>query len=115
MSPKEYVAELTPRELEALILTAKGFGPLQISRQWGTTRHNVHVTLHSVYRKFEVGSACEASVVAAQAGLLGPLDCRLCSRYTTASGGCVSLVRCVDGAQFRATTPKRYWMTEASR
>jgi len=53
-----------------LILTAKGFGALHISQQWGTTRHNVHITLHNVYKKFEVGSACEAVVVAAKAGLV---------------------------------------------
>jgi len=70
MTPAEYIRELTPRERDALILTAKGFSPLQIARRWGTSRHNVHVRLHHVYTKLEVSGACEASVVAAKAGLV---------------------------------------------
>ena len=36
-------------------------------------------------------------------------DCRLCANYTTASGGCVSVLRCVGGNRYRATTPRQYW------
>lgn len=39
-----------------------------------------------------------------------PLDCRLCAHVTTHTGGCTSLVQCVDGRQFKATTPRQYWM-----
>ena len=38
-----------------------------------------------------------------------PLDCRLCENYTAASCGCTSLVRCVDGGQYRPTPPRQYW------
>jgi hypothetical protein len=37
-------------------------------------------------------------------------DCRLCANFTTKSGGCVSLVQCVDGSQYKATTPRQYWL-----
>lgn len=40
---------------------------------------------------------------------LWPRDCRLCGNYTTASGGCVSTLRCVDSNQYKATTPRQYW------
>jgi hypothetical protein len=40
---------------------------------------------------------------------LWPRDCRLCANYTTASGGCISTVKCVDSDQFRATAPRQYW------
>jgi hypothetical protein len=36
-------------------------------------------------------------------------DCRLCANYTTKSGGCVALVQCVDGQQYKATPPRQYW------
>jgi hypothetical protein len=36
-------------------------------------------------------------------------DCRLCRHYTTASGGCVSVLQCVAGDRFTATAPLRYW------
>lgn len=38
------------------------------------------------------------------------LDCRICAHYTTQTGGCVSVVQCVDGAQFRAKSPRQYWI-----
>ena len=40
---------------------------------------------------------------------LWPRDCRLCGNYTTASGGCVSVLRCVDSNQYKATAPRQYW------
>jgi hypothetical protein len=42
---------------------------------------------------------------------LWPRDCRLCANYTTQTGGCVSVVQCVDSAQFKATTPRQYWIS----
>jgi hypothetical protein len=39
-------------------------------------------------------------------------DCRLCANFTTKSGGCVSLVQCVDGSQYKATPPRQYWRSE---
>jgi hypothetical protein len=41
---------------------------------------------------------------------LWPRDCRLCANYTTQAGGCVSVVQCVDSMQFKATTPRQYWI-----
>lgn len=37
-------------------------------------------------------------------------DCRLCAHFTTKSGGCVSVVQCVDSKQFKATVPRQYWI-----
>jgi hypothetical protein len=42
---------------------------------------------------------------------LWPRDCRLCANYTTKTGGCISVVQCVDSAQFKATAPRQYWVT----
>jgi len=36
-------------------------------------------------------------------------DCRLCAYFTTQTGGCTSVVQCVDSMQFTATPPRRYW------
>lgn len=36
-------------------------------------------------------------------------DCRLCTRHTTASGGCVSALRCVGGDRFQPTQPRQLW------
>ena len=41
---------------------------------------------------------------------LWPRDCRLCAHFTTQAGGCVSVVQCVDSMQFKATTPRQYWI-----
>ena len=38
------------------------------------------------------------------------LDCRLCANFTTKTGGCVSVFKCVEGSRFKATAPLRYWM-----
>ena len=40
---------------------------------------------------------------------LWPRDCRLCANYTTASGGCVSAIRCVDSDQYKATPSRQFW------
>lgn len=40
---------------------------------------------------------------------LWPRDCRLCAQFTTKTGGCTSLVQCVDSMQFKATAPRQYW------
>ena len=37
-------------------------------------------------------------------------DCRLCAHYTTDTGGCMAIVQCVRGAQFKATAPRQYWI-----
>lgn len=41
---------------------------------------------------------------------LWPRDCRLCAHFTTKSGGCTSVVQCVDSMQFKATAPRQYWV-----
>ena len=45
---------------------------------------------------------------------LWPRDCRLCANFTTKAGGCVSVVQCVDGMQFKATAPRQYWIAGTS-
>ncbi len=63
----------------------------------------------------DVAAWIEAAMLAAanarDAALnLWPRDCRLCANYTTQTGGCVSVVQCVDSVQFKATTPRQYWI-----
>ena len=70
MSPIEYINELTPRQKQALIYTAKGLRGTDIAKLWGCTRHNVNQLMNQVYVKLEVSNACEASVVAAKANIV---------------------------------------------
>lgn len=42
-------------------------------------------------------------------GAAQTIDCRTCQNHTTRSGGCMSTVLCVDAAQYRPSTPARYW------
>lgn len=42
---------------------------------------------------------------------LWPRDCRLCAKFTTQTGGCTSTVQCVDSDQYKATTPRQYWVS----
>jgi hypothetical protein len=50
----------------------------------------------------------QAAIDAALA--LWPRDCRLCANFTTKTGGCTSVVQCVDSMQFKATAPRQYWI-----
>lgn len=60
----------------------------------------------------EVAQANVALILAAPE-LLTQRDCRLCAHYTAASGGCRSVVKCVDSDQYAATAPRQYWETLA--
>jgi hypothetical protein len=59
---------------------------------------------HGPYRAVQLVDAAE---VAAERERLR--DCRLCANFTVQSGGCVSVLRCVGGDRYRATTPRQYW------
>lgn len=37
------------------------------------------------------------------------IDCRTCRHYTTASGGCLSVIRCVDGVAYQRAGIRQYW------
>ena len=56
----------------------------------------------------EVYTADEMRAYAAEC-VAAERDCRLCANFTTASGGCVSVLRCVESDQFKKTTPHQYW------
>ena len=63
------------------------------------------------YRDTAVSEALLYDQAAIDAVLnLWPRDCRLCAHFTTQAGGCVSVVQCVDSMQFKATTPRQYWI-----
>lgn len=40
---------------------------------------------------------------------LWPRDCRVCANFTTASGGCVAVLRCVDSSGYTPTRPRQFW------
>ena len=44
-----------------------------------------------------------------QAALLDARDCRTCRNFTTRSGGCVSVLRCVDGSGYQRQGQFQYW------
>ena len=37
------------------------------------------------------------------------LDCRTCRQHTTVSGGCLSVLQCVEGSAYQPTVPRRIW------
>lgn len=44
-----------------------------------------------------------------QTALMGARDCRTCRNFTTASGGCVSVLRCVDGSSYKRQGVVQMW------
>lgn len=44
-----------------------------------------------------------------RAALLDARDCRTCRNFTTRSGGCVSVLRCVDGSGYQRQGRFQYW------
>ncbi len=64
------VATLTPSELQVLIYLAKGFTSLETANLLDRAFFTVVDHRKAIYRKLEVSSACEASVIAAKAGLV---------------------------------------------
>lgn len=55
----------------------------------------------------EVLPAIDAAIDAALN--LWPRDCRTCRNFTTASGGCISVLRCEDSSAYKATQPVQLW------
>ena len=37
------------------------------------------------------------------------IDCRTCRHYTTASGGCLSVLKCVDGVAYQRAGIRQFW------
>jgi hypothetical protein len=37
------------------------------------------------------------------------LDCRTCRHHTTATGGCVSVLRCIDGSAYQQAGVRQCW------
>lgn len=44
-----------------------------------------------------------------RAALLDARDCRTCRNFSTRSGGCVSVLRCVDGNSYQRQGRFHYW------
>lgn len=62
---------LTERENETLRLIAKGYSVPKIAELLGISKHTVAGYVRDVYRKLSVSSRAEATVAAAQRGLIG--------------------------------------------
>lgn len=50
-----------------------------------------------------------AALLAAQPQTEPAIDCRTCRHYTTASGGCLSVIKCVDGVAYQRAGIRQYW------
>lgn len=50
-----------------------------------------------------------AALLAAQPQDKPVIDCRTCRHYTTASGGCLSVLRCVDGVAYQRAGIRQFW------
>jgi DNA-binding NarL/FixJ family response regulator len=62
---------LTGRECDTLKLIAKGFNVPKIAELLGISRHTVAGYVRDVYRKLSVSSRAEATMAAAERGLIG--------------------------------------------
>lgn len=69
-------AGLTARELEVLALLAQGLRNVQIARRLVVTERTVEHHVSAILRKLDVRTRGEASVEAAQLGLVGPVTPR---------------------------------------
>lgn len=67
-APQEH---LTERENDALRLIAKGYNVPKIAELLGISKHTVAGYVRDVYRKLSVSSRAEATMAAAQRGLIG--------------------------------------------
>ena len=71
-APAAIVGEhLTDRESDTLKLIAKGFNVPKIAELLGISKHTVAGYVRDVYRKLSVSSRAEATMAAAQRGLVG--------------------------------------------
>ena len=62
----------------------------------------------------QLASACDRcadarEIAELRAALLDARDCRTCRNFTTRSGGCVSVLRCVDGSGYKRQGRFHYW------
>ncbi len=71
MAPAIAVEHLTERESDTLKLIAKGFNVPKIAELLGISKHTVAGYVRDVYRKLSVSSRAEATMAAAQRGLVG--------------------------------------------
>ena len=72
VAPAEITGEhLTERESDTLKLIAKGFNVPKIAEMLGISKHTVAGYVRDVYRKLSVSSRAEATMAAAQRGLVG--------------------------------------------
>jgi hypothetical protein len=58
-------------------------------------------------RMFQLEQARE--IAALRAALLDARDCRTCRHFTRSSGGCVSVLRCIDGSSYQRLGRIQYW------
>ena len=54
-------------------------------------------------------AADEIERLRADAEPMNNLDCRTCRNYTTKSGGCMSVLRCVDGSGYQRQGVVQIW------
>jgi DNA-binding NarL/FixJ family response regulator len=66
----ESEVELTPREADTLKLIAKGYNVPQVAEFLSLSKHTVAGYLRDVYRKLAINSRAEATLAAAQRGLI---------------------------------------------
>ena len=75
-----------------------GVGP----RQMGEA-HNIMAECYGTLGRQQI------EIEQLRAALLDARDCRTCRHFTTRSGGCVSVLRCVDGSGYQRQGRFRFW------
>lgn len=64
------VAELSPRELDVLMLLAKGYGAAQAARRLGIAESTAKTHIAKLYRKLGAGNRAQAIMAAMRSGLI---------------------------------------------
>ncbi len=87
------------RNPPALVRLSDGLGPLRESCAECQTPNSCG------------GSLCLEAYISRRIRqeLMAVRDCRTCRNFTTASGGCVSVLRCIDGSSYMQTRPMQFW------
>lgn len=70
-SPCQGVEKLTARERDVLTLIARGYTRPEMAESLSISRHTAASHIASIYRKLDVGTIAEATVVAIRCGLVG--------------------------------------------
>jgi hypothetical protein len=66
----------------------------------------------NIAQSSDAAGASAGEIEQLRAALLDARDCRTCRHFTTRSGGCMSVLRCVDGSGYQRRGVVQLWETD---